>query len=421
MTARVSLVAAWCVFLSSAVHAEVRYVDAAAAAGGDGTSWAAAFNDLQSALTAAAAGDEIRVAAGTYKPSERTSAGDPRSATFQLRNGVGLYGGFNGTETALDQRDPDAWVTILSGDLNGDDRGVFAPLLLENEQTRTDNVYHVVVASGTDETAILDGFTITGGYANRASGPNASDLRQWAGGMLNIAGRPTINECTFSDNYGRYVGGMYNRDSDPTLTDCTFSGNAAIGSCPENSLSRNTLGTGGMRNERSSPTVTRCAFIGNEGGVGFCCAGGGMGNFFNSSPTLTDCRFIENFSDCGGGAMFNGEFGGGVDSPTLINCTFTGNRIQVGQGSAILNFPSSRATFIGCTFTGHDNTAVANFSSPPTFVDCAFVDNAGRGLRNNRRGKRDPAELRVRPQPIQGRWRGIGQLQQQSNPHRLHV
>ena len=66
---------------------------------GDGSSWAAAFGDLQSALNDADPNDEIWVAAGTYY----TYVNDPTN-TVLLRPGAAVYGGFTGAETQRDER-----------------------------------------------------------------------------------------------------------------------------------------------------------------------------------------------------------------------------------------------------------------------------------------------------------------------------
>ena len=62
-------------------------------------------------------GDQIWVAAGTYKPTV-----DPAAHTsFAILAGTELYGGFAGTETNLSERNYLTNVTTLSGDINGDD------------------------------------------------------------------------------------------------------------------------------------------------------------------------------------------------------------------------------------------------------------------------------------------------------------
>jgi len=224
---------------------------------GDCSSWANACA-LQTALTGATSGDEIWAAAGEYKPT----TGADRQATFQLIDGVAVYGGFAGTETARDQRDPAANVTILRGDLNGDDVGF---------TNNGDNSYHVV--TGADDTT-LDGFTISGGNADGAY-PN-----ELGGGMNNDNGSsPTLTNVTFSGNSASYGGGMYNDGGgaehaylNPTLTNVTFSNNSA-----------STSG-GGMLNDDSNPWIRNTIFWGNT----TTTLGAQIYNDSDSTPRVSD-------------------------------------------------------------------------------------------------------------------------------------
>jgi Leucine-rich repeat (LRR) protein len=186
--------------------------------------------------------------------------GPERHATFQLKNGVAIYGGFAGSETSRDDRDWLVHVTTLSGDLLDNDGPAFA----NNE----DNSYHVVTGSGVDASAVLDGFTISGGNAWPDSG----------GGMYNSGGSPTLANLTFSGNTASAGGGMNNEgDSSPTLTGCKFSGNTAgVG--------------GGMHNDVSSnPTLTNVTFSGNT-----ASEGGGIYNSGSSSPMIRNSLFWGN-------------------------------------------------------------------------------------------------------------------------------
>ena len=274
--------------LCASGEAAVRYVDWSATTGANnGTSWDDAYIDLQSAIAAALSGDEIWVAAGTYKP------GTLRTSTFQLKNNVAIYGGFNGTEASLSQRNPATNVTILSGDIG-------------TAGNNSDNSYHVVTGSFTNSTAILDGFTITGGNAN-----GGIIIYQYGGGMLNVQGSPTLTNLIFSQNSANlYGGGMENiTSSNPTLTNVTFSGNTS-----------NNTG-GGMDNDSSNPTLTNVTFSGNTA----TNSGGGIFNSSNSRPTLSYVTFSGNTATNGGG-IFN--LVGGTTCNSCILWNNTGGEIS---------------------------------------------------------------------------------------------
>jgi len=102
----------------------VIYVDVDASPGGDGTTWGTAYKYLQDALADAnVSSDDIWVAEGTYKPDEDEGGNvtlNDRYATFQLINGVALYGGFAGNEISRSQRNWMGNETILEGDIDND-------------------------------------------------------------------------------------------------------------------------------------------------------------------------------------------------------------------------------------------------------------------------------------------------------------
>ncbi len=301
----------------STAGAEIIYVDADASTGGDGQTWGTAYKYLQDALyKPPSGGDQIWVTAGSYKPDQDggQTPGD-RTTTFQLINGVAIYGGFAGGETSLDERDWQTNETILSGDINtpGDN---------------SDNSYHVVTGSGTNATAILNGFTITAGNADHPQEPARN-----GGGMYNNSGSPTVSKCRFSRNSAKYGGGMLNLlGSSPTVTNCTFSGNSA------------TNQGGGMYNYlSSSPTVMNCTFSGNEAQYG-----GGMYNGQYSDPKVTNCAFSENLANYQwGGGMLNTNY----SDPNVTNCTFTGNK-AISKGGGMYNFINCAPTVTNCIFWG---------------------------------------------------------------------
>ncbi len=322
----------------------VIYVKADAVGANNGTSWANAYTDLQTAINASYLG-WIWVAKGTYYPT----TGTDRSATFSLKNNVAIYGGFNGTETMLSQRNVTANVTILSGDID------------KNNTLDNGNSYHVVTGSGTNNTALLDGFTITAGNAN-GSFPNED-----GGGMFNETGSPTVTNCTFFGNNADNVGGgmLNSNNSSPTIIYCTFLGNTA-----------DRAGGGMFNTDSSSPTLTNCNFSGNT--VVDFGSGGGMFNTDSSSPTLTNCNFSGNtVGDFGsGGGMYNAD-----NSPTLNNCTFSGNSANNGNGGGMYNI-RSLPILNNCTFSGNSAESgggggmINNEDSSPILTNCTFSGNS---------------------------------------------
>jgi len=154
-----------------------------------GASWTDAYTDLQSALSNACA-TEIWIAAGTYFPVQCGGSCQEidREESFYLRNEKVVYGGFDGTETMLSQRDYVNNKVILSGDIG-----------VTNDST--DNSYRVVVAEGVDSTAVLDGLCIEEGNAD-GSFPLSSGGGMYIDANPGLTTSPTIRNCTFRNNYG---------------------------------------------------------------------------------------------------------------------------------------------------------------------------------------------------------------------------
>lgn len=153
---------------AAAVSGKVIYVDDSAVGANDGTSWENAYVYLQDALADANTAEkpvEIRIAQGVYTPDQGAGfiPGD-QMVEFQLINGVTILGGFAGVgATEPNARYIEAYKTILSGDLAGDDADINDPSEFSGEPTRAENSSSIVSSGDTDETAVLDGVTITAG------------------------------------------------------------------------------------------------------------------------------------------------------------------------------------------------------------------------------------------------------------------
>ncbi len=366
----------------------VLYVRATAPAGGNGQSWGTALRDLQDALCLAAGSNgavqQIWVAAGTYRPDR---GGGDRLASFHLQSGLAIYGGFAGTESQLAQRNIAANTTILSGDI-----GLIG--------TVGDNTYHVVTGTGRDETARLDGFTITGGNAD-----GGTDEHDGGGGLSNYdGGNPIIANCTFTSNHAaRYGGAVRNYKASPTFEHCTFADNVSTGTVwPE--------GGGAVYSyDQCHPTFTSCTFSGNSANIG-----GAVANLFDSGSTVTGCTFTGNAAigaDANGAAFYaysdstpviegctftenDAAHGGGLYiafncDAEVTACTFTGNTATA-DGGGLYAYSESDVVVTGCTFSANSaNTGagmIVLFNAAPTVRDCTFDQNTGSGANNGGSG-----------------------------------
>ena len=283
------------------------HVDSSIAVSGNGGAWTTAFKTLDEAFIAASRCTNVQniyVAKGTYQPAAGNS--------YSMMQHVKMYGGFPGGGGNFSQRNPATYPTILKGN----NRSV---------------IYNYAI----DTTALLDGFTITGGRA------------LWGGGIFNHGASPTINNCTIANNEtymqspsvgGGSGGGLYNNEgSNGVITNCQFTGNKA--------LTTGGNGGGAIVNYNSSPVINRCVFTSNTGAYG--------GAIYNINATaaniiITNTVFAGNTATGDGGAIANSNV-----TNLLTNVTFVNNTAG-GGGGAIDNYQSN-LTPTNCIFYG--NTA----------------------------------------------------------------
>ncbi len=357
------------------------FVDQNATGDQSGTSWTHAYRNLEAAIEAASTGDQIWVAQGTYFPfdfeTEEQGFFNWRY-TFNFNKDIEVYGGFLGTETFLEARNPDENPTILTGKLK--------------EGNNEFLINSVVTFSGVTNAAVLDGFIVQQGNA-------AKGMDKMGGGILikaegaGVSASPIIRNCTIRNNKGFSGGGMACVSKDgglvsPVLISCKFINNQSsdkggailsatnLGSTTlviENTIFRNNESQEGgavcldNADANLSAYFTRCTFEANratKGGAVFNVVEG----LLRLEPTFTDCAFISNHADQGyGGAIYNYSKGGFLN--LSLNSTEFERNTAGNYGGAIANITTggnSTPVISGCKFNhnfSNQGGAIYNYAS----------------------------------------------------------
>ncbi|HQP04928.1 MAG TPA: choice-of-anchor Q domain-containing protein, partial [Bacteroidales bacterium] len=346
-------------------NAQIIYVKHDATGTNTGNSWENAFTSLQSALGIAVSGDQIWVARGTYKPSyDYGLGGGARYYHFRMIDGVAIYGGFAGTETLVSQRtdfgEGGNNETILSADLNGDDILVGDGNLI-SISNNSENCYHVFMHPSAmtpllTNTAILDGFTITGGNADGTVAPYTS-----GGGILCDKNSPTLNQLIIKYNFAKGGGGItISGDEINPGNNNTKLTNSVI----KNNLSSGSGAGVNMANCSADAEVINCTISGNKTTLnpGSFNQGGAGVRIYHRAKFI-NCIIENNWApDCtagGGGAFIDYGTFWGSQGIFFINCTIINNYAKNGGGT---NYVITGGEFRNCILWGNtDQNGVSNY------------------------------------------------------------
>lgn len=321
----------------------ITYVKSNATGRNDGSSWGNAFTDLGMAIARTANG-EIWIAGGVYLPTLDSMYKVPanrRDATFHLHNGLQLFGGFDGSEEALSQRDLRRNPTVLSGDFEHNDINDYHFRQLWLHPSRQENAYRVVNIFNAG-TVTLDGFTIQSGNTKFSiRGDTVKEiLAQGAGLQILAIGKMASNNVT--------------------VRNCQFRSNASW------------MSAGGLKHfarfgSSSRLSLVNCLFFNCQGifagGVG--CAS----DFAKLETDISNCTFTHNYAlYCGGSVSttIEPQFKPSINRTIIRNSIFWGNDAN-GCRPDVDDYNAE--TIVSCCDMEYPYGGVGNFKMKPFFLD----------------------------------------------------
>ncbi|HPO17536.1 MAG TPA: leucine-rich repeat domain-containing protein, partial [Candidatus Hydrogenedentes bacterium] len=244
----------------------------------NGMCWETAFTEIQPAIewAALAEGGQVWVAQGVYD-------GD-NTSVVRMRSNVEVFGGFTGTETALEERDWNANLTILDG---------------YNSQTG-ERAEHVVMGENI-QNARLDGFVITNGGGM----PESMDEKGGGVYLSEVDDTMVLSHLTVTANMGLQGAGAYLADSSPAIEDSRWVLNFGMEGA-------------GLYLDHASPTVDNVLFLGNVAATFFAPDAGDGGAVYatnDSAPVLTNTTLAAHWSRDGAIHVASGQ----TVTPQLVN------------------------------------------------------------------------------------------------------
>lgn len=311
----------------------------------DGLDWDTAYPDLRVALEELNLQpfDLVKVAIGSYRPA---GVDGDQTMSFVLVNGVTIQGGYNGLSDAFN---PNGWaldpaLTILSGDLNGDDDDG-DPF---DQAARENNSYNVIKAgdgsSPVSQLTIITNVTIRDGHGS-GSGDTGAGLFV---PETDPASNPTISHCIFTRNYAANSGGAVFQSDAESVTGSTMS----FDHCQF--IDNETTGAGGaIAGDLSTRiSINECTFSNNRVADG----GGGGGAYYGhaTSVLIRQSLFADNLhltdqSGMGGGAIRVDE---GVDIE-IRNSAFDSNFSASSGGAILLGSSTVSVNIVNSFFEGN--------------------------------------------------------------------